>query len=47
MLFKEIIAVYSGNHTSPEVGTSSIELIKQSKFYLTMGTDSSLRNVVF
>jgi hypothetical protein len=32
---------------SPEIGTSSIDWAQQSRFYLTTGTESSLRNVVF
>jgi hypothetical protein len=32
---------------SPEIGTSSINWVQLSRFYLKMETESSLRNVVF
>jgi hypothetical protein len=31
----------------PEVGTSSIDWVQQSRFYLKTETETSLRNVVF
>jgi hypothetical protein len=39
--------VYISKHSVSEIGTSSVYWTQQSRFYLKMGIESSVPNIVF